>query len=282
MKLIHTVKDLHVELQACRDNNKTIGLVPTMGSLHQGHVSLVRKSVTQNDITVVSVFVNPTQFNNINDLLTYPRSLDKDALLLQENGVDIVFAPSESEMYPQPDERKFDYSPLDQVMEGKHRPGHFNGVCQVVSKLFAMVEPNRAYFGEKDFQQLAIIRKMASELFPSLEVVGCPIVREADGLALSSRNARLSANDRQEALTISKVLFASVEFGKSHPLKDTYDFVVAGIKNNPALELEYFELVDGNNLQPVADWSESDYIVGCITVYCGDSVRLIDNIIYKK
>lgn len=282
MKLIHTVKDLQAELQACRDNNKTIGLVPTMGSLHQGHASLVSSCVTQNDVTVVSVFVNPTQFNNINDLLTYPRSLEKDCQLLQENGVDIVFAPSDAEMYPEPDTRVFDYSPLDQVMEGKHRPGHFNGVCQVVSKLFAIVQPDYAYFGEKDFQQLAIIRRMASELFPSLNIIGCPIVRQADGLALSSRNARLSTADRKEALSISKVLFSSVDFAKSHTLQETFDFVVNGIKANPALELEYFEMVDGNDLQPVQDWSDSDYVVGCITVYCGDSVRLIDNIIYNK
>ena len=282
MKLIHTIKDLQAELQACRDNNKTVGLVPTMGSLHQGHVFLVSNSVTQNDITVVSVFVNPTQFNNINDLLTYPRSLEKDCQLLQENGVDIVFAPSDSEMYPEPDTREFDYSPLDQVMEGKHRPGHFNGVCQVVSKLFAIVQPDNAYFGEKDFQQLAIIKRMASELFPSLTIVGCPIVRETDGLALSSRNARLSAVDRKEALTISKVLFSSVEFAKSHTLQETFDFVVGGIKAKPALELEYFEMVDANNLQPVQNWTDSTNVVGCITVYCGDSVRLIDNITYNK
>lgn len=283
MKTIHTIKDLQAELQACRDMNKTIGLVPTMGALHAGHISLVEKSVTQNDITVVSVFVNPTQFNNANDLLTYPRTFVADSELLAQNGVDILFAPSDDEMYPEPDTRQFDYSPLDTVMEGRFRPGHFNGVCQVVSKLFSIVNPTRAYFGEKDFQQLAIIRKMASDLFPQLTIVGCPIMRESDGLALSSRNARLSLEERIEALTISKTLMDSVEFGRTHTLAETIEFVTEGIAANPALTLEYFELVDGYSLQQIANWEDTHYAVGCITVYCGkNEVRLIDNITYLK
>lgn len=281
--MIHTIKDLRAELQAYRDKNMTIGLVPTMGALHAGHISLVDKSVTNNDITVVSVFVNPTQFNNVNDLLTYPRTLEEDAMLLEKNGVDIIFAPSEAEIYPEVDTRVFDYSPLDTVMEGRFRPGHFNGVCQIVSKLFDVVNPTNAYFGEKDFQQLAIIRKMASDLFPSLTVVGCPIMREADGLALSSRNARLSAQDRIEALTISKTLFSSVDFGRTHTLAETVEFVTEGIAANPALRLEYFDLVDGNTLQTLSNWEDTSYAVGCITVYCGENeVRLIDNITYFK
>lgn len=281
MKVINTIKDLSSELESFRKANKSIGLVPTMGALHAGHESLVKKCVEECDITVVSVFVNPTQFNNVADLQTYPRTFEADVELLTKNNVSIIFAPTVEEMYPEKDTRRFNYSPLDTVMEGQFRPGHFNGVCQVVSKLFDFVKPDFAFFGEKDFQQLAIIRKMASELFPSLTIVGCPIVREADGLALSSRNMRLSDQGRKEALTISKTLFASVEYAVKNNLLDTYKFVVDGIAANNNLELEYFEIVDGLTLQKVKSWEDSNYIVGCITVYCGD-VRLIDNITYKK
>ncbi len=281
MKVIHTVKDLQAELQACKDKKMTIGLVPTMGALHAGHISLVNRSVAENMVTVVSVFVNPTQFNDKNDLLTYPRTLKEDCKLLEDNGVSYVFSPSEKEMYPEPDTRVFTYAPLDTVMEGKFRPGHFNGVCQIVSKLFSFVSPDKAYFGEKDFQQLAIVRKMASELFPNLTIVGCPIMREKDGMALSSRNARLTPQQRTEALTISKTLFASVEYSKSHSVSETYQFVVDGIAANSALKLEYFELVDGNTLQGFTNWEDTNYAVGCITVFVGE-VRLIDNITYKK
>ena len=212
MKLIQTVKELKAQLDALRKEEKQIGLVPTMGALHEGHASLVRRAVAENDVVVVSDFVNPTQFNDQNDLLKYPRTLEADCALLEKEGAYIVFAPSVQEVYPEPDTRQFSYAPLDTVMEGKFRPGHFNGVCQVVSKLFMMVEPHRAYFGEKDFQQLAIIREMVKQMKFPLQIVGCPIVRESVGLALSSRNARLSAVERKQALCISKTLFASVDF----------------------------------------------------------------------
>ena len=201
MKLIQTISELRAELDAFRKEGKTIGLVPTMGALHAGHASLVNRAVAENDVVVVSDFVNPTQFN------------------------DLVFAPSVEEVYPEPDTRQFSYAPLDTVMEGKYRPGHFNGVCQIVSKLFLMVEPDRAYFGEKDFQQLAIIREMVRKYPFNIQIVGCPIVREEDGLALSSRNARLTAEQRKEALQISKALFASVDFSKSRVLLETKQFV---------------------------------------------------------
>lgn len=255
-------------------------MVPTMGALHAGHASLVRRCVAENDVAVVSVFVNPTQFNDKNDLIKYPRTLEADCKLLEEAGAAYAFAPSVEEIYPEPDTRHFSYPPLDTVMEGAHRPGHFNGVCQIVSKLFDIVKPDRAYFGEKDFQQLAIIRRMVSALHLPLQIVGCPIVREADGLALSSRNARLSAEERRTALNISKTLFRSVEYAHSHSLVDTRKFVEDAIAATPGLRLEYFEIVDGDTLQTVAHWDDSPYIVGCITVFCGD-VRLIDNIKYK-
>lgn len=281
MKLIQTIQELRTELDALRKEGKTIGLVPTMGALHAGHASLVKRAVAENDVVVVSDFVNPTQFNDKNDLLKYPRTLDADCKLLEECGASFVFAPSVEEIYPEPDTRQFSYAPLDTVMEGKFRPGHFNGVCQIVSKLFLIVEPTRAYFGEKDFQQLAIIREMVRKYPFNLEIVGCPIVREADGLALSSRNARLSDEQRIQALQISKTLFASVEYAQTHTLAETKAFVESAISIAEGLRLEYFVIVDGNSLQTVCDWKDSSYIVGCITVFCGE-VRLIDNIKYKE
>ena len=281
MKLVHTVQELRAELDIQRKAGKKIGLVPTMGALHEGHASLVRRAVAENEIVVVSDFVNPTQFNDKNDLLKYPRTLEADCELLEKEGTAYVFAPSVEEVYPEPDTRQFSYAPLDTVMEGKYRPGHFNGVCQIVSKLFMMVEPDKAYFGEKDFQQLAIIREMVKQMNFPLEIVGCPIVREADGLALSSRNARLSEEERQQALNISKTLFASKEYATSHTVEETQKFVEESIAASEGLELEYFELVDGTTLQKISTWDETNYAVGCITVYCGE-VRLIDNIKYKE
>ena len=281
MKLVHTIQELRAELDIQRKAGKKIGFVPTMGALHEGHASLVRRAVAENDVVVVSDFVNPTQFNDKNDLLKYPRTLEADCELLEKEGAAYVFAPSVEEVYPEPDTRQFSYAPLDTVMEGKYRPGHFNGVCQVVSKLFMMVEPDKAYFGEKDFQQLAIIREMVKQMNFPLEIVGCPIVREADGLALSSRNARLSEEERLQALSISKTLFQSKEYAATHTVEETQKFVEDGIAAAEGLELEYFELVDGTTLQKIFTWDETNYAVGCITVYCGE-VRLIDNIKYKE
>lgn len=281
MKVIHTIKDLLAELSVLKAQGKKVGLVPTMGALHAGHASLVKRSVNENEVTVVSVFVNPTQFNDKNDLVKYPRTLDADCKLLEACGATYAFAPSVEEMYPEPDTRQFSYAPLDTVMEGAFRPGHFNGVCQIVSKLFEAVKPHRAYFGEKDFQQLAIIREMVRQMQFDLEIVGCPIVREEDGLALSSRNARLSAEERENALKISQTLFKSRTFAATHTVSETLKFVEDAIAAVPGLRLEYFEIVDGNTLQKVDNWNQTSYVVGCITVFCGD-VRLIDNIKYKE
>ena len=281
MKVIHTIKDLQAELSVLKAQGKKVGLVPTMGALHAGHASLVKRSVNENEVTVVSVFVNPTQFNDKNDLVKYPRTLDADCKLLEACGATYASAPSVEEMYPEPDTRQFSYAPLDTVMEGAFRPGHFNGVCQIVSKLFEAVKPHRAYFGEKDFQQLAIIREMVRQMQFDLEIVGCPIVREEDGLALSSRNARLSAEERENALKISQTLFKSRTFAATHTVGETLKFVEDAIAAVPGLRLEYFEIVDGNTLQKVDNWNQTSYVVGCITVFCGD-VRLIDNIKYKE
>ncbi|MFP5131917.1 pantoate--beta-alanine ligase [Bacteroides salyersiae] len=281
MKVIHTIEDLQAGLSVLKAQGKKVGLVPTMGALHAGHASLVKRSVNENDVTVVSVFVNPTQFNDKNDLVKYPRTLEADCKLLEDCGATLVFAPSVEEMYPEPDTRQFSYAPLDTVMEGAFRPGHFNGVCQIVSKLFDAVKPHRAYFGEKDFQQLAIIREMVRQMKFDLEIVGCPIVREEDGLALSSRNARLSSDERENALNISRTLFKSRTFAATHSVSETQKMVEDAIAAAPGLRLEYFEIVDGNTLQKIGDWNETSYAVGCITVFCGE-VRLIDNIKYKE
>lgn len=281
MKVIRTIVELRDVLDVYRKDGKKIGLVPTMGALHAGHASLVERSVAQNDVTVVSIFVNPTQFNDKNDLMNYPRNLDADCALLEGVGAQIAFAPEVAEMYPEPDTRVFSFAPLDEVMEGPFRPGHFNGVAQIVSKLFYAVEPHRAYFGEKDFQQLAIIREMVRQLGLRLEIIGCPIVREADGLAMSSRNMLLMPEERTRALKISRTLFASLEYAKENTLQQTKAFVEEAINATEGFKLEYYQIVDGRTLQPVGQWDDSDYIVGCIALFCG-KIRLIDNIKYKE
>ena len=283
MKVFSKIVDLQNALFDERKAGKSVGLVPTMGALHEGHASLVRRSVKDNDVTVVSVFVHPTQFNDKNDLQNYPRDLDADCRLLDECKADYVFAPEVEDMYPVPDTRQFEYPPVSTVMEGAHRPGHFNGVCQVVSRLFYIVRPDRAYFGEKDWQQIAVVKAMVRHLRLPVQIVECPIVREADGLARSSRNTLLAPDERAIAPAIFKALKESVEYAKSHTLKQTHDKVVSDIDSVEGLRVEYFSIVDGNTLQDIAEWEDSPYVVGCITVYCGRTpIRLIDHIKYKE
>ena len=283
MKLFEKIVDLQNELFEVRKEGKKMGLVPTMGALHQGHASLVKRSVKENDVTVVSVFLNPTQFNDKADLERYPRNLDADCKLLEECHADYVFAPSVKEMYPTPDNRQFNFPPVTTVMEGAKRPGHFNGVCQVVSRLFYIVRPDRAYFGEKDWQQIAVVKRLVKYINMNVEIVECPIVREADGLAMSSRNSLLTPEERAIAPNIYKVLKESVEYSKNHTVEETHNKVVNDINAIDGLEVEYFEIVDGNTLLDVKDWNDSPYIVGCITVYCGHTpIRLIEHIKYKE
>ena len=282
MKVFYKIVDLQNQLFEDRKQGKEIGLVPTMGALHEGHASLVRRSVKENGITVVSVFVNPTQFNDKNDLRNYPRTLDADCKLLDECGADYVLAPSVEEMYPTPDKRHFEYPPVSTVMEGAHRPGHFNGVCQVVSRLFYIVKPDRAYFGEKDWQQIAVIKAMVKDLRIDVQIVECDIVRDADGLARSSRNTLLAPDERAIAPAIYKALKDSLSYAKTHTVQETHDKVVGDINAVDGLEVEYFSIVDGNTLQDITDWNDTPYVVGCITVYCGKTpIRLIDHIKYK-
>ena len=283
MKVFHKIVDLQNALFEDRKAGKKIGFVPTMGALHEGHASLVRRSVEENDVTVVSVFVNPTQFNDKNDLKNYPRDLEADCRVLEACKADYVLAPEVEEMYPTPDTRHFEYPPVSTVMEGAHRPGHFNGVCQVVSRLFYIVRPDKAYFGEKDWQQIAVIKAMVRHLQLPVQIVECAIVRDSDGLARSSRNTLLTPDERAIAPNIYKVLKESVSYAKKHSLKDTHDYVVDAINAVEGLNVEYFSIVDGNTLQDVAEWEDSPYVVGCITVYCGKTpIRLIDHIKYKE
>lgn len=282
MKVFQKIADLQNALFDDRKAGKTVGLVPTMGALHEGHASLVRRSVKENGVTVVSVFVNPTQFNDASDLERYPRTLEADSRLLEECGADYVLAPSVEEMYPTPDRRQFEYPPVSTVMEGAHRPGHFNGVCQVVSRLFYIVRPDRAYFGEKDWQQIAVVKAMVRHLGLQVQIVECDIVRDADGLALSSRNTLLAPDERAIAPRIYETLKSSIDYAKTHTLKETHDYVVDTINATEGLEVEYFAIVDGNTLLDLPEWEASSYVVGCITVYCGKKpIRLIDHIKYK-
>ena len=284
MQIITTKSELIRQVEACTRQCKTIGFVPTMGALHAGHAALIRRACSENEVCFVSVFVNPTQFNNQEDLLKYPRNLAKDAELLTELGVHFVFAPSPEEMYSQEEIQEafaFDFAGLDEVMEGKMRPGHFNGVVQVVSRLFNLVQPTRAYFGEKDFQQLAIIHHMVERSsmagsFGELQIIDCPIVREQSGLAMSSRNERLTEEEKQTAVAISQTLLASLEWAQAASVAEVQQRVIDEINTIEGLEVEYYEIVDKDTLQPTKQWRNA---VGCVTVYCG-AVRLIDNIRY--
>lgn len=285
MLIIRSTAELETFVARERGNGHSIGLVPTMGALHAGHLSLVERAVSENDVTVASVFVNPTQFNNPTDLATYPRDEESDFRLLAQAHVSVAFAPSVEEMYPGGVEgrerHEFALGMAAVVMEGKFRPGHFQGVAEIVSRLFRLVRPTRAYFGEKDFQQIAVIRNMIETEGIDVEIVACPIRRADDGLALSSRNALLTPAQRRVAPEIHKALAYSVDYAKTHSLQATHDTVVERINAVPEMEVEYFEIVDGRTLLPLTEWEESPWVVGCITVYCG-TVRLIDNICYKK
>lgn len=281
MKIISDPRKLKTEIDSFRKSGLKIGFVPTMGALHSGHITLVENSVRENDVTVVSIFVNPTQFNNVDDLKKYPRDLNKDADLLSKAGCNLIFAPEPADIYSDSELNErftFDFEGLDKVMEGKFRPGHFNGVVQIVSKLFTLVEPHKAYFGEKDFQQLAIIHLMVRKMGFNVEIVDCKIVREASGLALSSRNERLTAEQKVHAARISAILFESVKLVKTKTPEELYLWVLLQLENAPGLKAEYFEIANSVTLQTLKSWDEP--AVGCVAVFCGD-VRLIDNVRYN-
>jgi pantoate--beta-alanine ligase len=277
MIVYRTKTDLTGHLISLQNEGKTIGLVPTMGALHQGHMSLVERARAENDFVVVTIFVNPTQFNDPSDLDHYPSTLDQDLELLRQLEADLVFVPSVKEMYPEEDTRTFDLGGLDKVMEGKHRQGHFNGVAQIVSKLFLLIRPHQAYFGQKDFQQLVIIRKLVELLKINLTIVSCPIIRENDGLAMSSRNTRLSKEDRKLAPFIYETLVHASELMEALSPSQLKEWVILQFKKQSALELEYFEIVEDKELKPINAWAEEVNKVACLAVLLGE-LRLIDNL----
>ena len=278
MKSVNTIAELRAYLQEV--DAAGVGFVPTMGALHAGHRSLVERARKECQTVVVSVFVNPTQFNDKTDLRNYPRTPEKDLALLTEAGADIVFMPSVEEIYPEPDTRQFDFGQIDKVMEGATRPGHFNGVAQVVSRLFDIVKPAKAYFGEKDFQQIAVIKAMNSQLGVEVEIVECPIIRDSDGLALSSRNTLLDEAHREAAPQIYATIKQAAERSKTMTPAELKEWVVAEIERGGLMEVIYFQAVDALSLQEVAAWSESERIQGCIAVQAG-AIRLIDNVKIK-
>jgi pantoate--beta-alanine ligase len=293
MFIFYHLQELQNHLNIVQKRQKTLGFVPTMGALHQGHLELVKRSKMENDFTVCSIFVNPTQFNDAADLEKYPRTLENDSILLKSVNCDIIFAPETGEIYTNEElnlkksgledkswmnGKKVDFGLLDKVMEGAHRSGHFNGVAQVVSKLFRIVRPDKAYFGQKDFQQVAIIRSMVKQLEFPIEIVVCPIVREEDGFAMSSRNARLNEKERKTAPLIARTLFTIREKRSFHSIPELKAFVEAQIKSEPLMELEYFEIVDSDTLQTIENYNGINSAVACIAVKLG-SVRLIDNVV---
>ena len=277
MKIIKTIKEIQNLIISLQEEGKTIGFVPTMGALHKGHLSLVKQSAEENDMTVVSVFVNPTQFNNKKDLEKYPRNFEQDFALLSQNKCDIVFAPSDDEMYPEKDERIFDFGNIDKVMEGEHRPGHFNGVGQIVSKLFDAVPANSAYFGLKDFQQLAVIQELVRQLKIDINIVPCAIIREKNGLAMSSRNELLTKEQRNEAGIIFETLSSIKKLYTTKSVKEVEEWAIAKINTNKNFKIEYLEVVDNKTLNKVDNWQNKNGTSVCIALFTGE-IRLIDNI----
>jgi pantoate--beta-alanine ligase len=282
MQIITKVKELRAILTKYKNENKTIGFVPTMGALHDGHLSLVNNAKKQTNIVVCSIFVNPTQFNNKNDLKKYPRTLDKDAIMLKAASCDIVFAPSVSEIYPKNLDTNIniDFKGLDKVMEGKFRPGHFEGMARVVKRLLDIVEPNKLFMGQKDFQQFTLVQFMINKFKIKTQLIVCPIKREKNGLAMSSRNERLSKQLREKASLIYKTLQSAYRKINTHSIKEIEDYAISKL-TIPDFNPEYFSIVDGYNLKPVKDINKHKYVVACVAVWVGD-VRLIDNKIFKK
>lgn len=277
MKIFTDKKSIFDFLQSKKRHKKVIGFVPTMGALHKGHLSLVKEARKQSDVVVVSIFVNPTQFNDTNDLKNYPRTTDQDIELLKNENCDVVFLPSVAEMYPEKDTRIFDFGAMETVMEGKYRKGHFNGVAQIVSKLFDVIIPDKVFLGEKDFQQLAIIKQLVKQENYPIEIIACATMREDDGLAMSSRNARLKPAERKNAALISKTLFLAREMSRQLTVNELKQWVVKSINQNEYLDVEYFEIVNNTTLQSIERWSDADKKTACIAAFCGD-VRLIDNV----
>ncbi len=265
------------KIKKFKDKGYIIGFVPTMGALHEGHLSLIRQSKKENDITIASIFVNPIQFNNKEDLRNYPRPLTIDLEMLRGESCDLVFLPDEKEIYPEPSNRSFNFEGLDSVMEGKHRPGHFNGVAIIVSRLFEIIKPDNAYFGEKDYQQLMIIKYMVAQIKLPINIISCAIIREFDGLAMSSRNTLLLPNDRKNAGIIRQMLLKAKEMSQNTSYIKIKEMIISEINKIPNFKVEYFEIADRTTLKVIDNESRIKEAIGFIAVYAG-KVRLIDNI----
>lgn len=277
MTICGTIIEVNGALEQHRKRGEQVGFVPTMGALHEGHISLIKASLKENKVTVCSIFVNPTQFNDKNDLARYPRMPEKDLKMLQENGCDIVFMPGVEEIYPVPDTRIFDFGATDKVLDGAHRPGHFNGVAQVVSRLFDIVKPDKAYFGLKDYQQCLIIKKLVEQLHLPVQIIPCPILRESDGLAMSSRNMLLNAEERKAASLIPKLMNEAKNLANKMPLVELKNKLLAEIKTEPLLKPDYLEFCDAETLQSVTEIKLGQKIICLIAIFSG-KIRLIDNI----
>jgi len=277
MKVFKTVTEIESFL---RNISGKTGFVPTMGALHLGHISLIEKAKKETDLVICSIFVNPKQFNDASDLHKYPRTLEKDTIMLEKAGCDVLFAPSVDEVYPNRENSQFEFGNLDKVMEGEFRPGHFNGVAIVVKRLFEIINPDKAYFGQKDFQQVAIIKKLTKTLNLPVDIVVCPIIREPDGLAMSSRNIHLNSEERKEAANISRILFKAKELASQKSVQEVKSWVLEQISKFPLLKTEYFDIVDAETLHSVNDWQSNSGTAGCIAVRVG-TTRLIDNILFR-
>lgn len=276
MTICGTIVEVDRILNRYRETGKSIGFVPTMGALHEGHLSLLQAAKKDCDITVCSIFVNPTQFNDPKDLERYPRTPEKDCKMLGQAGCDVVFLPEVREMYPTPDTRQFDFGRLNKMLDGAHRPGHFNGVAQVVSKLFSIIRPDRAYFGLKDYQQVQIVRALVKQLHMPVEIVACPILREEDGLAMSSRNTLLTAEERKAAKTIPRIMkMAREEFGKT-TIPELKQKMLEEVRKEPLLKPDYIEFCDADSLEPVEHAKAGQKIICLVAIFSG-RIRLIDN-----
>lgn len=277
MKSFSLISEMVNAIRQERKAGHTIGFVPTMGALHEGHLSLIKESVRENDVTVCSIFVNPIQFNNKEDLEKYSRNPDEDLRLLRQGGCDYVFIPENKEIYPEgTPELDVNFGSLDKVLEGKFRPGHFRGVAIIVQRLFEIITPDNAYFGMKDYQQLLVIRHLVSILGIPVKIHACPTLREHDGLAMSSRNLRLTIGEREMASLIFQTLQKSKEKVGKIPVKQLREWAIKKINSNPAFRVEYFEIVDKNDLHILESWKEKENAIACTAVFLGD-VRLIDN-----
>lgn len=276
MLVFDKIRDVREYLAQKRKDKATVGFVPTMGALHEGHISLIAISRRETDITVCSIFVNPTQFNNQADLTKYPRTPEKDMDMLRAAGCDVLYMPDVADVYPENDTRTFNFGYLDTILEGAHRPGHFNGVGQVVSILLEGIQPDKAYFGSKDYQQVMVVKELAKQLKLPVEIVACPILREPDGLAMSSRNVRLNEEERKVAARIPLMMQEARELVKREGIAAAKEYIAQEVAGQALMKLDYYEVCKADTLELLADYQPGQPAISLIAVFVG-AVRLIDN-----